>query len=78
MAKPTQFRRANLLLRGNPEAGIADLPCETDGTTCTSVWQLSEDELENILMHGRVRVTFMSGSTPPPHAVYVCAPKDEA
>jgi len=67
MAHPVQFEAANAVLtapRGQ-EDSVGSLPVYRDGRSCTSCWELSELELEEIVLTRRVYLS-MQGDTHPP------------
>lgn len=72
--KPINFIESNGI-RTPPQEnlgyGISSLPVWTDGEQCISCWQMSWKERLSALIHGRVWVAVLSGSTQPP--IYVHA-----
>ena len=64
--KPVNFPQKNLTLVAE---GCGDLPVSTNGQSCTSVWELSDDELEHVLMHRKVGLTVIAGGSQPPVSI---------
>ena len=72
MAEAVEFSGANRRLLA-PE-GMDDLSCRTlpifsNGRSCVSCWELSEDEVAEVVQTKRIFLSVMSGQTQPP--VYV-------
>lgn len=72
--KPTKFPEANRNLL-KPDS-MTDEECEslwvyTDGYECFSCWKLGWRERLNILLHGKVWLSVVSGWTQPPVALIV-------
>lgn len=68
MSEPICFAGANVVLQ--PPAGsenVQPLPIFRNGTCCVSCWQLTEEELAEIIASGgKVFVSIFSGATQPP------------
>lgn len=70
MAYPVDFPGKNLDLQPPPGAeNIAPLPIFRNGTCCVSCWELSPDELADVIRTGKVFLSVFWGQTQPP--VYV-------
>lgn len=70
MSEPVDFQGANTVLR--PPTGsdsILPLPIFRNGACCVSCWQLTDDEIAEIVRTKRVFLSVFSGKTQPP--VYV-------
>lgn len=64
---PIAFAGANKLLTAPPDSsGIAPLPVHTDGKQCLSCWSLTWRQRLQVLLHGRVWLCTLTGSTQPP------------
>lgn len=61
---PITFKGVNALLSA-PDC--EDLPCHTDGLVFTTLWELSDDELEEVLMSRKIvlKVVSRNNSQPP-------------
>lgn len=68
MARPTEFSEQNLLLgpAEGTEEYVQPLPVFSNGQTCTSCWELTDEEIAEITRTRRVWVTVMAGRTQPP------------
>lgn len=53
-AKP--FNEVNCTLRGNGDS-IEDLPVYTDGLTCVSMWEVTPEELQEIIRTRKIYLT---------------------
>lgn len=67
--KPVEFKEQNVIL-GKPES-MTDEECEqlpifTNGEQCISCWEVTEEELKEIVETKRIWVSVLSGSTQPP------------
>lgn len=77
---PVTFPGANRDLQrpaGMTEEQCGSLPVFTDGVTCLSEWELTEEELRWIIATKRVRLWVWSGSTQPPVALSVVSAPEE-
>ncbi|AGH31346.1 hypothetical protein TVVG_00052 [Tetraselmis viridis virus SI1] len=68
MAKPVDFNGRNILLRGNPEAGVSDMYAFRDekAQSWWSCWKLTPEELEEVKRTGKVWLGVLSAGAPPP------------
>lgn len=68
MARPVTFDGANLILKAplGQEETCGELPVFRNGLSCTSCWQLSEQEIESVVNTGRIFLTVFAGSSQPP------------
>lgn len=68
MARPTEFSEQNLLLgpAEGTEEYVQPLPVFSNGQTCTSCWELTDEELTEVARTRRIWVTVMAGRTQPP------------
>ncbi len=65
--QPVHFAQANKILTAPPDSeGVLPLPVHTDGTQCLSCWSLTWRERVAGLLHGRVWLCTLTGSTQPP------------
>jgi hypothetical protein len=70
MGTPVEFEGQNFVLRPPVKAeNILPLPIFRNGKCCVSCWQLTDDEIAEIVTSRRVYVTVFSGDTQPP--IYV-------
>jgi hypothetical protein len=70
--KPMKFKQSNRVLlkpESMSEKDCGTLYVYTDGKQCISCWGLSLKERLGILLHGKVWVMLLSGSTQPPLSV---------
>jgi hypothetical protein len=70
--EPKYFPEANKILSKPPH--MADDECGplhvfTDGQICVSLWELSEEEKQEIITHGKIWLFVYSGTTQPPVAL---------
>jgi hypothetical protein len=68
VANPVAFKEQNKVIGGHPDQGIVDLPAHVDYETgvITSVWQLSPDEIAEIVLTGRVYLQVVVRTSMPP------------
>jgi hypothetical protein len=67
MGTPVAFEGANVILQ--PPSGsenIAPLPIFRNGTCCVSCWELSDEEIAEIVKSRRVYLSVFFGKTQPP------------
>ncbi|WP_234734784.1 hypothetical protein [Tellurirhabdus bombi] len=64
---PVDFPEANYTL-GAPQGmdNCLPLPVFRDGTNCVSCWQLTDEEVELLLVTRRIYIGVVSGKTQPP------------
>jgi hypothetical protein len=79
MAKPVNFKHANRFLAAPASAtyskqiaGVIGMHTWTDGEQSVSRWKLTWRERLQVLCHGHVWVSVLSGSTQPPVAIETC------
>lgn len=67
MGVPTTFPGANIILTApdGMEEQVADLPVFRNGQFSVSAWELSDEELEEIIRTRRVHVAILGQSHPP-------------
>ena len=70
--KPIKFEECNTTLSA-PDCH--DLHVHSDGMTCTSVWELSDQEIEVLIKSRKVVLQVVSGVAQPQVSVGVLAPK---
>jgi hypothetical protein len=73
MANPAPFDDSNRELtapEGVSEDEVGTLPVWTDGAVCISCWELTGEELMEILQTKRVWVRVYSGASQPPIMVH--------
>jgi hypothetical protein len=70
MARSTDFPGATITLAGESE-DVGDLRVFRNGICCVSCWELSDEELAEIVRTKRVFISVFSGASQPP--VYVGA-----
>lgn len=61
--KPINFKEANKKLTA---PGCGDLYTHTDGKVVTSIWELSKEDIENIIKNKIIKLSIYSGETQPP------------
>lgn len=69
MARGIPWHGANRTLgppRGMDETQVSRLPIFSNGVTCVSCWQFSDEEIAEIARTKRVFVSILSGQTQPP------------
>lgn len=67
MATPVDLPWMNRRLGGpSPNSKVGVLPIHTDGRVCTSVWQLSDEEIARIVETRCIVLQVVSGETQPP------------
>lgn len=69
MAHGVEFDGVNAILKAPPgdEENCRSLSVFCNGVTCVSCWQLSEDELREVIVSGgKVFLSVFSGETQPP------------
>lgn len=67
MGTPVEFEGQNLVLEPPPGGeNIAPLPIFRNGTCCVSCWELSDDEITEIVKSRRVYLSVFFGLTQPP------------
>lgn len=74
MAKAVKFREVNMILmppKGAKE--VYQLPVMSNGLSCTSCWELSDEEIEYITKNKKVWVQVM-GNTHPPMVIIAESP----
>mgnify|MGYP001095557830 CR=1 FL=1 len=67
--KPVKFKHHNQLLGPPPgmnENECMTLPVFTDGKQCLSCWELSDEEIKEIIETKRIWLAVMSGNSQPP------------
>lgn len=72
MTRAVTWPGANKVLgppQGMDETQVSNLPIFTNGVTCVSCWELSDEALAEIIRTKRVFISIFSGQTQPP--VYV-------
>lgn len=70
MSKPVAFPGHNFILGPPPGAeNVSPLPIFRNGTCCVSAWELTDDEIAEIVASRRVFLSVFFGNTQP--AVYV-------
>lgn len=72
MGQPANWHGANKTLgppRGKDETQVGSLPVFTNGVQCVSCWELSDEELAEVVRSKRVFLVVMYGQSQPP--VYV-------
>lgn len=72
MGTPVQFKGQNNVLKapkGVDNISCTDLPVFNNGRSSTSVWELSEKEIEEIIKTKKIYLTVWFGMSQPP--VYV-------
>jgi len=70
--KPLWFEEVNKTLLkpgGWTDEECGPLSVFTDGKLCVSLWELTEEEKQEILTHGRIWLFVYSGATQPPVAM---------
>ncbi|MBS3648756.1 hypothetical protein KEU06_08955 [Pseudaminobacter sp. 19-2017] len=66
MAQPVAFAgQTDILGAPKGSAGVKPLPCYMDGSQVISAWQLSPEEIEEVLRTGIVWCFVMSSNQPP-------------
>lgn len=67
MAEPVNFPGTNVLL-GAPKGSenVSPLPIYRNGICCVSAWELSDEEIEEIVRSRVVFLSVLSGNTQPP------------
>lgn len=71
---PTGFKECNKVLgapQGMTSEEVMNLPIFTDGKSCTSVWELNDEDLAEIIKTKKIALTIYSGATQPPVALGV-------
>ena len=79
MAVAVDFKGANCLLRAPPDNdSVGELPIFRNGVTSVSCWELTPEELAEVVRTGRVYVAVLSGkqSQPPVFAGSETAVRD--
>ena len=71
---PTGFKECNKVLNGPENTDILNLPIRTDGRICSSVWELSKQEIEEVIRSKKIIISIYSGVTQPPMIVEVYDP----
>jgi hypothetical protein len=69
MGSPVQWPGANRILappKGMDETQCSNLAVFSNGVTCVSCWELSEEELDEIIRSRCVFLSVFSGGTQPP------------
>jgi len=70
MAKVVEFAEQNATFRGDGKT-IGDMPCYTDEVMTISCWELSEEDLANIVKTGKIFVAQMNYNEPlQPQAIW--------
>jgi hypothetical protein len=72
MGSPVEFKGQNNVLKapkGRDNLSCSDLPVFNNKVSSTSCWQLSQDEIEEIVKTGKIYVTVWFGMSQPP--IYV-------
>lgn len=66
MAKPVYFPQANFTLLGPAGTDVLDLHCYRGQGNFVSCWELSDDELEEVIKTRRIFVGVQGAQTAPP------------
>lgn len=68
MARPVQFDGQNGVLGAPPNAQleVQPLPVYRNGKACISCWELSEDEVREIIMTRQIYLSVHAGISQPP------------
>ncbi len=72
MANPVKFDGFNIELKapqGMDNLSCSSLPIYRNGINCVSCWELTEEELQEVLKTKRIFISLWSGKTQPP--IYV-------
>jgi len=72
MGTAIKFRETNMILmppKNAPEGTVYALPVMSNGKSCTSCWELTDEEIEYIKEHKKIWVQVM-GNTHPPLIVF--------
>lgn len=66
MATPTGFPECNGVLNGGDDPAIMNLPVYRNGVFCLSVWELTPEEVAQIVRDGRIALAVFAGTSQPP------------
>jgi hypothetical protein len=67
MGTPVEFEGQNFVLRPPGKAeNVLPLPIFRNGTCCVSCWELTDDEIAEIVRSRRVYISVFFGNTQPP------------
>lgn len=78
MAKPVEFKGFNRNLlkpKGMDDLQCSALPVFANGVNCVSCWELSEEEIAELIKTKRIFISLWSGQSQPP--VYVTPIEDD-